>query len=172
MNKIIVYNFLRFFILVFVQVVLLKNITMYNLNIPFLYILFIFLLPFKTPKFFLFFLSFTIGLGVDVFSNTLGLHAAACTLIAFLRILYISITVQNESQETIITPNLSTMGFRWFFIYTLLLTFTHHFCLYLFEVFDVNTAFNLFSKVLLTTTLTLFLVFITELLFYKKQGNG
>ncbi len=168
MNKTIIYNFLRFFLLVLIQVVLLKNIIIYNLNIPFLYILFIFLLPFKTPKWLLFLLSFLIGLLVDVFSNTLGLHAAACTVIAFLRILYISVTVQNDSLETETTPHLSTMGFRWFFFYALLLTFAHHFCLYMFEVFDITAAFNLFSKALLTTGFTLFLIFVTELLFYKR----
>jgi len=168
MNKVVIYNFLSFFVLVAVQVVLLKNLNFYNLNIPYLYILFIILLPFKTPKWLLFLLSFFIGLSIDIFSNTLGLHAAACTIIAFLRILYIGVTVQSERRENETTPNLSTMKFRWFFFYSLLLTFTHHFFLYLFEVFDITMAFNLFGKALLTSIFTLFLIFVSELLFYKK----
>lgn len=169
MNKIIFYNFFRFFLVVFIQVVLLKNISLYNLNMPLLYILFIFLLPFNTPNWLLFFLSFAIGLTVDVFSDTLGLNAAACTIMAFFRIFYISITVQNERRETEITPNLSSMGFRWFFFYTLLITFLHHFFLFFFEVFDLTALLTILFRATISTIFTLVLIFIAEFLVYRKK---
>lgn len=169
MNKVLIYNFLRFVALLFVQVVLLKNISIYNLNIPLPYILFIFLLPFKTPNWLLFFLAFAMGLSVDIFSDTLGLNATACTIMAFFRIFYLSITVQHDPLETEITPNLSTMRFRWFFFYTLFLTLLHHFFLFFFEVFNVSEIANILIRVLISTSLTLLLIFTTELLFYNKK---
>lgn len=169
MNKIIFYNLFRFVLLVFIQVALLKNISLYNLNMPLLYILFIFLMPFKTPNWLLFFLSFLIGLTVDIFSDTLGLNATACTIMAILRIFYISITVQSDSRENEITPNLSTMGFRWFFFYTLLLTFLHHFFLFFFEVFDFTAIINVLTRATLSTIFTLFLIFTAEFLVYSKK---
>lgn len=169
MNKIIFYNIFRFIVLVFIQVVLLKNISLYNLNMPLLYILFIFLLPFNTPNWLLFFLSFTIGLTVDIFSDTLGLNAAACTIMAFLRVFYISITVQSERLETEVTPNLSTMGFRWFFFYTLLITFLHHFFLFFLEVFDFTAILNILIRATLSTLFTVFLIFTAEFLVYRKK---
>jgi rod shape-determining protein MreD len=171
MNRVLTYNLLRFFALLFVQVVLLKNITIYNLNIPLPYILFIFLLPFKTPNWLLFLLAFTMGLCVDIFSDTLGLNAIACTIIAFFRIFYLSVTVQHDPLETEITPNLSTMHFRWFFFYTLFLTLIHHFFLFFFEVFDVTELLNILVRVLVSTSFTLLLIFTTELLFYNKKAS-
>jgi hypothetical protein len=136
---------------------------------PLLYILFIFLLPFKTPNWLLFFLSFALGLTVDVFSDTLGLNAAACTIMAFLRIFYITITVQSDSPDTQITPNLNTMGFRWFFFYCLVITFLHHFFLFFFEVFDLTALFNILVRATLSTIFTLFLIFAAEFLMSRKK---
>ncbi len=169
MNKVIFNNLFRFVLLVFIQVVLLKNISLYNLNMPLLYILFIFLLPFKTPNWLLFFLSFAIGVTVDIFSDTLGLNATACTIMAILRIFYISITVQNDSRENEITPNLSTMGFRWFFFYTLLITFLHHFFLFFFEVFDFTAIISVLIRAALSTIFTVFLIFTAEFLVFRKK---
>jgi rod shape-determining protein MreD len=122
MSRTIIINIIRFIVLIFIQVFLLKNITLYNLSIPYLYILFILLLPFEIPNILLFIFSFALGLTIDAFYNTPGLHAAACTLLAFVRILFISITVQKEGFDNDPEPTLSIMGFRWFFTYALVLT--------------------------------------------------
>lgn len=172
MTKVILYNILRFFILILLQVILLKNLTIYNLNVPLLYILFILLLPIKTPNIILFTTSFCLGLLIDVFSDTLGLHAAACTLIAFLRVLIISITVQNENKEREITPNWSTMGFRWFFLYALILTLFHHFTLFLLEAFSISNFIAILNRTAISTIFTLTLILVTEILFFRKKENG
>src|SRR5476651_2122686 len=96
MSRTIIINFIRFVVLIFVQVFLLKNITLYNLSIPYLYILFILLLPFEIPNILLFVLAFVMGLSIDAFYDTPGLHAAACTLLALVRIIFISLTVQKD----------------------------------------------------------------------------
>ncbi|HWZ34862.1 MAG TPA: hypothetical protein VNW51_01825, partial [Mucilaginibacter sp.] len=67
MSRTIITNILRFLALVFIQVFLLKNISLYNLSTPYLYILFILLLPFETPNILLFALSFMLGLTIDAF---------------------------------------------------------------------------------------------------------
>lgn len=171
MNKVLLYNFLRFFVLLFVQVVLLKNMSIYNLNIPLPYILFILLLPFKTPNWLLFFLAFTMGISVDLFSNTLGLHATACTIMAFFRIFYLGVTVHHDPLETQVTPNLSTMRFRWFFFYTLILSIIHHFFLFFFEVFNSTEIIDILIRVVISTSFTLLVIFTMELLFYNKKSR-
>src|SRR6202020_1397212 len=115
MGRTIIVNVLRFFALVFIQVFLLKNLTLYNLSTPYLYILFILLLPFETPNLLLFVLAFILGLTIDAFYDTPGLNAAACVLLALVRILFISITVQREGYDNEPEPTLSMMGARWFF---------------------------------------------------------
>src|SRR5471030_2349629 len=117
MSRAIIINIIRFFLLVFIQVFLLKNITLYNLSTPYIYILFIILLPFQTPNFVLFILSFLLGLTIDAFYDTPGLHASACVLLALIRVLFISITVQKEGFDNEPEPTLSVMGLQWFFTY-------------------------------------------------------
>ncbi|HVV56476.1 MAG TPA: rod shape-determining protein MreD, partial [Mucilaginibacter sp.] len=121
MNRVIFINFLRFIVLVFLQVFLLKNITLYNLSTPYIYILFIMLLPFRTPNVLLFAFSFIMGLTIDAFYDTPGLHASACVLLALVRVTFISLTVQREDFEHQPVPTMSVMGPRWFFTYALIL---------------------------------------------------
>src|SRR5476649_2297771 len=114
MSRTILINLLRFIVLVFFQVFLLKNISLYNLSTPYFYIMFILLLPFETPNILLFALAFAMGLTIDAFYDTPGLHAASCVVLAFVRILFISITVQKEGFDNEPEPTMSNMGFRWF----------------------------------------------------------
>jgi len=162
-------NSLRFILLVFIQVFLLKNIVFYDLNVPYLYVLFILLLPFETPNWVLFFFSFLIGITVDLFNDTLGLHAAASTILALVRILFITVTVQKDNYDSDPEPSLSIMGFRWFFFYALILTFIHHFFLLNFEVFKFSEIPSTLSRVILSSLITLTLIFISELLFFRKK---
>jgi rod shape-determining protein MreD len=169
MSRTIIINIIRFFALIFVQVFLLKNITLYNLSIPYLYILFILLLPFETPNILLFALSFILGLTIDAFYDTPGLHAAACVLLAFVRILFISITVQKEGFDNDPEPTLSIMGFRWFFTYALILTLFHHFFLFNLEVFRLSEIQYTFTRFILSSIFTVFLMLVSGLLFFRRK---
>ncbi len=168
MSKIII-NILRFLILVCIQVFLLKNVVLYGLNVPYLYILFILLLPFETPNWLLFFLAFLMGVTIDMFNDTLGLHATACAILALVRVIFISITVQKDNYDSEPEPTLGIMGLRWFFFYAVILTFIHHFFLFNFEVFKISEIPSTLSRVILSSLFTITLIFITELLFYRRK---
>jgi rod shape-determining protein MreD len=160
MTNLIIRNAARFFLLILLQVLVFNNIELNSYLIPQVYILFILLLPFETPKWLLLLLAFTMGLFIDMFSYSVGLHTAACTLIAFLRP-----TVQNlvgSKQEYVpgIQPGIRVLGFRWFFSYTLILVSAHHFLVYFLEVFSfTDMLFTLFHAILniLFTTIAIIL---------------
>jgi rod shape-determining protein MreD len=156
-------------VLVLLQVFLLKNISLYNLSVPYLYILFILLLPFEIPNLLLFLLSFLLGLTIDAFYDTPGLHAAACVLLAFVRVLFISITVQKEGFDNEPEPTLGNMGFRWFFTYAAVLILFHHFFLFNLEVFRLSELQYTLLRFLSSSVFTLFLVLISSFLFYRRK---
>ena len=84
--NILLRNIGRFIALAFIQVFIFNNIHLTNYGIvPVVYILYIILLPFETPKWLVMVLAFLIGISIDVFSDTLGLNAATSVLIAFIR---------------------------------------------------------------------------------------
>jgi rod shape-determining protein MreD len=169
MIRVLTANFLRFIALVFLQVFLLKNIALYDLSTPFLYILFILLLPFETPNVLLFVLSFILGLTIDMFYDTPGLHAAACSLLALVRVIFISLTVQKEGFDNEPEPTLSIMGFRWFLTYALILTLFHHFFLFNIEVFRFSEIQYTLGRFLLSSIFTVFLMLVSGLIFYKRK---
>ncbi|RKR85566.1 rod shape-determining protein MreD [Mucilaginibacter gracilis] len=162
-------NLMRFVLSVALQVFLLKNITLYNLATPYTYILFILLLPFNVPNIVLFILSFILGLTLDAFYDTPGLHAAACVVLAFVRIVFINITVQKDGFDNEPEPTLSIMGFRWFFAYVFILTLFHHFFLFNLEVFRLSEIQYTLSRFALSSVFTVFLIVISGLLFFRKR---
>ena len=155
--------------LIFLQVFLLKNITLYNLSTPYPYILFILLLPFETPNLLLFILAFITGIVIDAFYDTPGLHAAACGVLAFVRIIFINLTVQKEGFDTEPEPTLSLMGFRWYFTYVVVLTLFHHFFLFNLEVFRFSEIQYTLVRFLLSSVFTIFLILISGFLFFRKK---
>lgn len=169
MNKLIFVNLFRFLALVFIQVFLLKNTGYYNLATPYIYILFILLLPFGIPNTLLFLLAFITGITVDAFYNTPGINAAACSLLAFVRILFISVTVHKDGFDNEPDPSLSNMGFRWFLFYSCLLTFFHHLILFLLETFSLYDIHYTLIRVVFSSLLTVFLILVCELIFFRKK---
>jgi len=169
MSRTIIINVIRFIVLVFIQVFLLKNINVYNLATPYLYILFILLLPFETPNILVFVLAFMTGLTIDAFYDTPGLHAAACTVLALVRILFISITVQKDGFDNEPEPTLSIMGLRWFFTYTVVLTLFHHFFLFAFEAFNFLEIQYTLGRLAVSSVFTILLMLISGFLFFKRK---
>ena len=85
MIKLLPRNILRFVLLVFFQVFILNNLQFGGFINPFVYILFILLLPFETPKWFLLVIAFILGFTIDLFFHTPGIHASATVFMAFFR---------------------------------------------------------------------------------------
>lgn len=169
MGRALLINSIRFILLIATQVFLLKNMGYYNLSIPYLYILFILLLPFGIPNWLLFMLAFATGITVDVFYDTLGLHALACTVMAFVRILFISLTVQRDGFDNEPEPRLGIMGFRWFVFYAIILAFFHHLILFTFETFRLSEIGYTLVRVVLSSLLSTALILIAEFAFYRKK---
>ncbi|SKB46214.1 rod shape-determining protein MreD [Daejeonella lutea] len=169
MGRAIIVNTIRFILLIATQVFLLKNTGYYNLSVPYLYILFILLLPFNIPNGLLFLLAFITGISIDVFYDTLGLHALACSVMAFVRIIFISVTVQRDGFDNEPEPRLGIMGFRWFIFYALILAFFHHLFLFSFEAFRISEFGYTIIRVLLSALLSTCLILITEFVFYRKK---
>src|SRR2546425_1254488 len=118
-------NLLRFLFLILLQVVILNHVQWSGYVNPYVYILFIMLLPLETPKWAVLFLGLVTGLAIDMFANTGGLHAAATTLMAFARpgVLKLISPRDDYEPETALTPQ--KMGLKWFITYVAFLTLIH-----------------------------------------------
>jgi cell shape-determining protein MreD len=155
----------RFIILMAVQVAVLNNVQFSGYINPFLYISFIMILPVRIPKGLLLIIAFVTGLVIDVFSDTLGMHAAACVLMAYVRPSLLKIMAPRDGYDTESYPSVRELGFTWFLIYALALTFVHHLLLFNIEVFRFSEFFSTLLRVILSSIATMLLIMISQYLF-------
>ena len=159
----------QFVLLCLLQVLIFNNLNLGGYINPFPYIYFIIVLPISLGRVPLLFIGFLLGLTVDVFSNTGGMHAAATTLIAYYRPLYLKAQSPREGYETTALPHLSTFGFAWFIPYAALLVFIHHSVLFYIEIFRFAEFFHTLLKVILSAGLTMFFVILAEYMLVKPE---
>lgn len=150
MYNALIRNIIRFVGLLFLQVLIVNNIRLGNLIHPYVYVLFVMLLPFDMPKWKLIINGFIIGFAVDIFNGTPGLNAAATVMMAYLRPSIISVTTRKSDIEGKSSPTVSEMGTQWFILYSILLLIIHNLTLFLLEAFS----FRLIGLVLIETLLS------------------
>lgn len=163
MNSVLVTNSVRFILLLLAQVAIFNNINLFGFINPLPYILFIILYPVNAPKYSLLLSSFTLGILMDLFCNSGGIHAAACITIAYFRpsFLKFSFGISYEYQTIRINDKLNLERFS--FLLTIITT--HHSILFLLEIFRFNLMTDILIRIFLTTIFTVILCIIIIYLF-------
>lgn len=167
-SRTLIINILRWLILLSVQIFLLKNLGFYNLSTPFIYVLFLLLLPFKTPNLILFLLAFGTGLTLDSFYDTMGVQASACVALAFVRISFINVSLNKDTLDEP-EPSLKYMGLQWFSLYAFLCVATHHVVLFLLESFRITEIGYTLIRAGLSIIFTMVLILLVEFIFYRRK---
>ena len=160
---------IRFVVLVLLQVLVINHIRLGGYVHPYIYLIFIMLLPFNTPKWQLLVLGFVLGLTVDLFTGTPGLHAVATTLMAFCRPSIIKLVTGNQKFENITEPNLGQLGGIWFLRYVLCMVLIHHFALFLLESFSFRLIGQVLLRLLLSVPVSVFLIMMILYIFKREK---
>ncbi|MEO6904839.1 MAG: rod shape-determining protein MreD [Ginsengibacter sp.] len=164
-------NIIRFCLFILVQVFVLDQIPpLHQLVTPYIYFLFILWLPFKMGRRLQMLLAFALGFTLDCFTNSYGLHAAPCVIIAYLRPFLINLLISQEGAESnYYEPSIQSMGFTPYLTYVTILTFIHHTLLFFLQALQTGGYFYFFLKSLTSTAISLLLILLIELLFVRKQ---
>jgi len=171
MNKKLAGNIIRFILLAFAQIYIFNKIQVSGYINPQVYVLFILMLPFEISGFWLLSFAFAMGLTIDYFQHTPGMHAAASVILAFLRPGVIRLVGKKEDLETRQYPNVRDSGTLWFLTYTLILVFLHHLFLFYLEVFRFSEFFQTLLKVLINTVLTSMIIMLIQFLFFSRRPD-
>lgn len=165
-NDILKYG-IQFVVLVFIQVLILNGINLFGYVDPYIYILFILLFPVQVNKSLFIFLCFLLGLIIDMFSNSGGIHASACLVIGFIRpwVLKFAFGTSYEFHQLKISQ--SELGART--IYFLILTLIHHLLLFIQEYLSFSNTIRILLHTLYASIFTLFLITLTMVLFRKRK---
>jgi len=167
MNKSIYFTFL-FISLVLFQVFVLDNIVLFGYVNPYLYIAFIFFYPLKENRFYFLFLAFLLGLSVDFFSDSGGIHAFSTLFIAYLRLGLIGLIFKKTTLDYQLF-NLNEEAFGKRFNYIVILTIIHHLLLFSLANFSFYNLGHVLLQTILSSIFTLILFFLGSYIFRKKQ---
>jgi hypothetical protein len=169
MNRLILINIARFILLVLIQELILDRVQFSIYINPFLYIFFILIFPFEAPKWLLLVSAFLLGLAVDLFSNTLGLNTIACVFIAWCRPGVLAIIAPRQEYAPGMRLSIADLGFKWFISYASILILIHHTILFFLETFSFSDVMITFSKIILSSAVTLFLCIICQYIMFREK---
>ncbi|HCQ14276.1 rod shape-determining protein MreD [Flavobacterium sp.] len=167
MNSAILYNIARFILLLAAQVTIFNNINFLGYINPFPYILFIILYPVNGNKSGLLVASFLLGLTMDLFMNSGGVHAASCLTLAFFRpsIFKFSFGLSYEYQTVRLNDVLTPERFSFIFLSVVL----HHIILFILEIFTFEYFWSIILRTLVSTVFT---IIISILIIYLIKPNN
>lgn len=166
MNSALLNNIARFVLLLAAQILLFNNINFLGYINPFPYILFIILYPVNGNKYGLLLSSFFLGLLMDMFLNSGGVHTTSCLVLAFFRPAFfkfsfgLSYEYQTVKLNDVLTPER--------FSFLLLAVVLHHLILFILEIFTINFFWNIIVRTLVST---LFTLIISILIIYLIKPN-
>ena len=155
-------------LLVLFQVLLFNNIQFSGYVNPYVYVLFILLLPIEIPSWLLLLLSFALGLIMDFFSGSQGMHSSATVFAGFVRPYILRVISPRDGYESVSDPSMAIYGFRWFLTYTLLIVVVHHTTLFYLEVFRFADFFRTMLRVLLSSLFSITFILLIE---YYRRGK-
>lgn len=172
MNNRSIINSLRFIGLLLLQVLVIDNIRLGNYIHPYVYVLYILLLPFNIPNWKLLLAGFFMGFAVDLFNGTPGLNAAATVLMAFIRPMVIDAMTRRKDINENDEPSINLMGVPWFLLYSSILIIAHNLCLFMLEAFSIKLINMVILQTLFSVTASLSIILIIMLLFKKSHKKS
>lgn len=165
-------NIIRFILLTLLQVLIIQNINLTSYIILLPYIMVIIILPFETNRLMVLFSAFLLGVCVDYFYDSSGLHAAACTLLGFARHYVLKYISPRDGYDVGVEPTVDDMGLPWFMRYAGTLVIVHHFALFYLEIFRFSEFFQTFLRVILSSIGTFGLIYLIQFLFFSKPRRA
>lgn len=167
MNSAVIKSFVQFFLLLAAQIIIFNNIDLFGYINPFPYILFIILFPVNGNKQLLIVTSFLLGITMDLFSNSGGVHAAACLILAYARpyIFKFAFGLSYEYQTIKINDALTPERFSFLLVAVVI----HHFALFILEVFQLSSLWDILLRTVIGTLFTLLICIILIYIFNPSK---
>lgn len=151
-----------FFVYILAQVLLLKNLVLFNVAFCFIYVAFILLLPLELSAVFLMLIAFITGFTIDIFYSSMGIHAFASVFTAYARIYWLRLITPQGGYEVGTTPTLTSYGVSWFSVYFLPLLFLHLSVLFFVEASGFSMAGYTLLKIIGSVLFTALVVYLLQ----------
>lgn len=169
MNRSTIIQAISFVLHLLFQVLILKNAVLFNSAFCFLYIGYLILLPVETNPLLLMFIGFGMGIFIDMFYDSVGLHALSCVLIMYLRNYWLARVTPQGGYDNGAIPGIASDGLQWFLIYSIPLIFVHHAVLFFTEAGGFHYFWFTIVNVIFSTLYTTVVILIVQYLFLGSR---
>lgn len=161
-------HIIRFAGLVLLQVLVLNNILFYGYLNPYVYVLFILLLPQQTSRGWLLILAFLMGACIDLFENSGGVHIAATVALAWLRPVLLRTATRKRGTD-FEELRIDRLGLSSRITYTGLAVFIHHFLLFALEAYRLADLGTVLVRSFVSSIFTAVFILILQLWQMQKK---
>ncbi|WP_299128394.1 rod shape-determining protein MreD [uncultured Winogradskyella sp.] len=158
---------IRFIVLILVQVAICNNINFLGYINPYIYIIFIFLYPIRDTRLTLLLVSFLLGVLIDLFSDSGGVHAAASVVLAYARPLALKNSFGMLYEHQTIKFSKTDLGNL--ITYIIIATTLHHLVLFSLEIFNISSIILILKKTLFSGIFTIILSTLIIILFSRNK---
>lgn len=160
---------IMFVALVLIQALLMNHIVLFNCAMCFIFIYFVIKLPLSLTTNWLLTLSFLLGLSVDILSDTQGLNALCCTILAILKRPIFYAYMQHDDHIRGIAPGMATMGWLNFSKYLLTMSAIYSVLVIMVEYMSFDNLVGILIMAAGSTAFTFCMILAIDSLFYKQQ---
>jgi hypothetical protein len=130
---------------------------------------FILLLPFEWSAMVIIAIGFLTGITIDIFYDSLGIHAFASILISYLRNYWLKVITPQGGYDTGNSPTLASNGIQWFLVYMIPLVFIHHFVLFFLEALGFEMFWFTMLKIISSMAFTMIVIVLLQLLAPQRR---
>ena len=147
----------RLLLILALQVLLFDHLHISMWGFPMVYILFLITLPPLKLKWVEMIIGFAVGLIMDIWHSSMGVHIAACVAIAFLRPILLSNFVQEIER---INDNVSgsSIGLVEYVKCVVILTILHHAIVFSLEAWDIQSWWIVLLQTIISSALTIAII--------------
>lgn len=168
MNSKLIKLIIRFILLILFQVIVFNHINFFGYINPMIYVSWVILFPIEKGKSKILITSFLMGLIIDMFSDSGGIHTMSLVLIAYFRLNFLQMIMRKTDFDYLLF-NIKNIPLTQSLLYITSLTLLHHFILFNLIYFNLTQISQIISNTILTSLLTIILCFFGILLFIKKS---
>ncbi len=158
MTKTVIQFIVLFLVLIVLQLVC-NKIVLFNIAMPVVFIYLILRLPVNLHSVWVLTIAFFTGLIVDIFNNTPGMNALACTIMAAMRHPVFNAFVSRENDMNIPIPSVDSMGVGDYFKYMATLVTVYCTLIFLIQAFSLYNITLTLARIAASSVLSIIIIF-------------
>lgn len=158
MLKTVIQFLILYVLMVLAQVIVFNRICLFGYAVPLVFIYFIVKLPVTLHINWVLTVSFLMGLTIDIFSDTQGMNALACTILGLIRKSVLHLYFPREDEMTASQPSLRSLGVSVFLKYVFSISLLYCILFFFIESFSLFNPVRLFVKIASSTLLTFIII--------------